>query len=915
VSAIPDLADPQEADAGAEAADGLARSELLRAALLDVVERHEPDVARLLRGEPSRAPMTTRLLARTIQAQAIWFQLLAIAEQNRDMRRRREVERVRGHDQVRGTFAHVLASAAAHGLDARAVREAVSALRIRPVITAHPTVAMRVTVLERYRRIYLRLFDLESPRWTGREREDLARALADEVELLWFTGELKLDKPTVEQEVAWGLYFFDENLFDVVPALYARIEAAYAKQFPDAPPLELPPAVFGFGSWIGGDRHANPFVTAEVTRATLRRMRLASLGRYRARLVDLARNLAVSERLLPLPEAFRARVDAALAAQPDGAAIAARNPGERFRQFIGCMRARLEATIAAAEAGEPAGAAGYPHADALIEDVAAMRDAMQAAGAQALARAFLAPLLREVQTFRFATVRLDIRENTLRINVALAEIHQAIRGEPAPPAESPAWKAWLLAELARPLPEGEQRFAAERLGPEARETLATFRTVAEMRRECDREAFGTLILSMTHSAADVLGVYLLAKHAGLFNDVQAVERCTLPVVPLLETIPDLRGAPAILRELLAVPLVQRSLHAHGGVQEVMIGYSDSNKDGGYFAANWELAKAQATLTRLGEELGVKIAFFHGRGGSVSRGGAPTGRAIAALPAGSIRGGFRATEQGEVVSYKYANRGTAHYQVELLASSVLQHVLLSEREDALVPRHEFDEAMEAISGVSWTAYRKLMESPPLLAYLQGSSPLEELSLLNIGSRPARRTQAKTLADLRAIPWVFAWTQNRHMLPGWYGIGSGLAAFVEVRRERGRELLARMFREARLFRTVIDEVEKTLLGVDLDIAREFASLVPDAAVREPIFRAIEAEHRLTCEMVLQVSGAAQVAERFPQHRRRLARRLQTMNQVSREQVQLLRELRAGGDEDVRTALLLSINCAAAGLGATG
>jgi phosphoenolpyruvate carboxylase len=247
------------------------------------------------------------------------------------------------------------------------------------------------------------------------------------------------------------------------------------------------------------------------------------------------------------------------------------------------------------------------------------------------------------------------------------------------------------------------------------------------------------------------------------------------------------------------------------------------------------------------------------------------------------------------------------------------VLISEREAALVPKHEFDEAMEAISGVSWTAYRQLMERPELLAYLQGSSPLEELALLNIGSRPARRTQASTLTDLRAIPWVFAWTQNRHMLTGWYGLGSGLSAFVEVRKARGLELLQRMFREARLFRTVIDEVEKALLTVDLDIAREFAGLIPDASVREPILRAIEAEYRLTCEMVLKVSGASELAERFPQHRRRLLRRLQTMNQVSREQVHLLRALREGQDgpehDDVRTAFLLSIHCAAAGLGATG
>ena len=455
----------------------------------------------------------------------------------------------------------------------------------------------------------------------------------------------------------------------------------------------------------------------------------------------------------------------------------------------------------------------------------------------------------------------------------------------------------------------------EDLSPDAAETLATFRTIASLRAEIDREAFGALILSMTRSAADILGVYLLAKEAGLFADAAGVERCTLPIVPLLETIPDLRRAAAILKELLAVPLVQRSLYVQGKIQEVMIGYSDSNKDGGYLTAHWELSKAQSILTRVGSEHGVAIAFFHGRGGSVSRGGAPAGHAIAACPAGSIRGQFRVTEQGEVVSFKYANRGTAAYQIELLGASVIEHVLRSEREAALVPVHEFHEAMEALSGTAWSAYRQLMELPTMLAYLQNSSPLEELSLLNMGSRPARRTQARTLADLRAIPWVFAWTQNRHMLPGWYGVGSGIKAFLDVRKERGLELLKRMFREARLFRLILDDVERTLLQVDLSIAGEYAGLVEDGAVRDPIFSRVTEEYRLTCEMILRVTGGAAVAERFPQFRRRLARRLKTINEVSREQVQLLRAHRAESNEEVRTALLMSINCAAAGLGATG
>jgi phosphoenolpyruvate carboxylase len=506
----------------------------------------------------------------------------------------------------------------------------------------------------------------------------------------------------------------------------------------------------------------------------------------------------------------------------------------------------------------------------------------------------------------------------MRINQTLSALYRVKMSAEPPGAETDEWKQWLKAELGT---ARTQRSPYEGLPEQAQETIETFRTIARLREEIDREAFGALILSMTRSAADILGVYLLAKEAGLFADAAGIERCTLPIVPLLETIPDLRRAPAILKELLSVPLVQRSLYVQGRIQEVMIGYSDSNKDGGYFTAHWELAKAQSGLTRLGKEQGVTIAFFHGRGGSVSRGGAPTGRAIAAAPAGSIRGQFRVTEQGEVVSFKYANRGTAAYQIELLGSSVVEHVLRSEREASLVPVHEFHEAMEALAGTAWSAYRRFMDSPAILMYLQQSSPLEELSLLNLGSRPARRTQAKSLDDLRAIPWVFSWTQNRHLLPGWYGIGSGLKAFLDVRRERGLDLLRRMFRDARLFRLILDEVERTLLQVDLSIAREYAGLVEDESIREPIFAQVADEYRLTCEMILKISGGACLAERFPQFRRRLARRLKTINEVSREQVQLLRAHRAAIDEgiatseDIRTALLMSINCAAAGLGATG
>ena len=425
---------------------------------------------------------------------------------------------------------------------------------------------------------------------------------------------------------------------------------------------------------------------------------------------------------------------------------------------------------------------------------------------------------------------------------------------------------------------------------------------------------------MTERPADLLGVYLLAKYAGLFYDPEGTEHCTLRIVPLFETIEDLHNAPAIMRELLAVPVVRRSLRALGQGQEVMLGYSDSNKDGGFFCSNWVLFKAQTQLTRVGEERGVPISFFHGRGGSVSRGGAPTGRAIAAQPPRSVQSRMRLTEQGEVVSAHYANHGTARFHLELLTASVLDRSLLRQAPGQKPTPPEFSEAMEALSALSYTAYRRLIEQPGLVAYYQSASPVEELAWLKMGSRPARRFGATSLDDLRAIPWVFGWSQNRHMLPGWYGVGAALENFIAVRGDHGRALLQRMFTELPLFRLIVDEAEKALTMVDLEIARRFADLVPEAEARENIFGMFEAEYRRSVGMVLAVTGEAALSERFPNFRARLESRQPMFDHVSQEQSDLIRRFRAGkgdapGKSEDFIPLLLSINCVAAGLGWTG
>jgi len=890
---------------------------LLHDCFRDVIRTHQPEIERVLAGERLDPQAPPELVARAIQAQGMWFQLLSLAEQNAAMRQRRQSEVARGYDQLRGTFAQVVSAAARAGIAADEMHTVVANLRVRPVITAHPTEAKRVTVLEKHRRLYRRLVDLEAPRWTPRERSALVENLRTEIELLWLTGELRLEKPTVEQELAWGLYFVNENLFEVVPELVDKLERALRQAYPtdrwDVPPF------FQFGSWIGGDRDGNPFVTNDVTRRTLFDNRIASLRRYRRRVADLLRALSVTERTTPIAPEFRQALARELAASGDAERIQQRNRGEVYRQFVTCMLRKLDAALTSAERRETAPETpAYRTADELIGDLRTLEAGLVAAGVGRAAELLVRPVRREVEAFRFSTFRLDVRDNSPRVNACVAALWRARNSGEPPSPTSLEWRTWLQGELARPLAPPADR-PAPPPPPEAVETLGLFRLIHEVRECLDREAVGTFVLSMTHDVADILSVYLLAKEAGLFADAAGVESCTLPIVPLFESIDDLRRAPEIVRDLLQVPLVRRTVRAQGGVFEVMIGYSDSNKDGGFLSSNWELAKTQLRLTRLGRECGVPIAFFHGRGGSVSRGGAPTGRAIAAQPAGSIQGRLRLTEQGEVVSFKYANRGTAAYQTELLAASVLEHSLKSEREQALVPTTEFDEAMEALSGAAHAAYRRLVQHPRLVDYFQAASPVEEIALLNIGSRPARRTGVRTLADLRAIPWVFAWTQNRHFLPGWYGLGTGLATFLDVRGTRGEALLKRMFHDFRLFRLVMDEVEKTLAYVDLDLARAYAELVADPWLRQEIFSLVTDEYHRTVAVVRRLTDCTELAERFPQFRQRLASRLPTLNQVNRQQIELLRRYRATAteqpSEDELAALLLSINCIAAGFGTTG
>lgn len=892
-------------------------TDLMTEQLKAVIKTRQPEILPLFIGEIEIPENNEVLLLGVLQAWSIWFQLLNIAEENTAMRRLRSIEKTRGVGRVPGTFGNVFSTSVEDGVSADKIQSLINNACIRPTITAHPTEAKRVTVLEIHRKMYLLLKELENLRWTEREREGLISDLRNEIDLLWLTGELRLEKPTVKMEVNWGLHFFEEALFQSVPEMIEKLEWALKKYYPNYK-FNIPP-FFQFGAWIGGDRDGNPFVTNDVTQQALLANRKTCLKRYQQRLAEMVQRISVSKNAVVVSEDFNQSLEKILSQSGDGENISNRNPGEVFRQYVVCMQRLLEGTIANAGGSTPRHI-GYSNADEFIDDLRQLEQGLTKANCEEQSISLITPLRREVEAFRFRTMRMDLRENSTMTNNTLAVLWKQITGKndtDNPPAfDSEAWQAWLISELERPL---EALPVFKGLDDASASTFGMFCMTKKMMKRLDREAFGNCILSMTKTVADILGLYLLAKYAGLFTDKAGIDTCTLSIVPLFETIDDLQRGSVIMEELLNIQVVRRSVEKMGGVQEVMVGYSDSNKDGGFFTANWELTKAQAKMTAVGETVGVPISFFHGRGGSVSRGGAPLGRAIAAQPAGSIHAQMRITEQGEVVSSKFANKGTAQYNMELLSSGIFMHTLKSQSEVELAPNAEIDTAIEELSNFAFEAYRKLAETEGLVDYYNAASPVEELVKMNIGSRPARRFGANSLNDLRAIPWVFAWTQNRHLVTSWYGVGSGLKKFIETHGDNADTLLEKMFNESRIFRLIIDGVEKSLPQVDIDIAKAYAALVIDEPLRARIFHMFMEEYELTKALILRTTGEKELLNRFPKFKRQFGRREKILRKVGLLQVKLVERFRGRTDDKEQlndlVPLLLSINCISAGLGSTG
>jgi phosphoenolpyruvate carboxylase len=862
-------------------------------------------VARLLAQVDALPLAEARVVAKAF---ASYFALVNLAEE--EERRRVLRERAREAAAQGAPMAETLDAALAElhtrGLTATGAGALLAGCRVMPVLTAHPTEAKRRTVLAKLQRTAGLLARLSSEAAAPQDADEARRLLREEIVALWQTDETRAARPGVLDEVRNGLFFFESTLFDVVPRLHRRLAEAVAARWPE---LASPAPLLRFGSWIGGDRDGNPNVTPEVTEAALREHKRVAIGLYLRALDRLHGHLSMAARLGVSAE-LQAGLERDAALFPEVAARAAeRYPQQPYRHRLAFLYRRLELTQeAAARPWRPdlrPRPGTYADAAELAADLRTLQDSLRRHRGQRLADGRLHDLLVQVETFGFHLATLDLRQHSERHAAALDEI-LARYG-------APGYREWpeakklevLVAELrsARPLTPAALDFS-----PATNETVELLRLVRRAHERVGPRAIDSYVVSMTRGASDVLAVLLLAKDAGVADG--------LDVVPLVETIDDLRAAPAILESLLAEPAYRAHVERRGGAQQVMIGYSDSNKDGGYLTANWELHKAQRALPAVCAKHGVALTLFHGRGGSVGRGGGPANRAILAQPPESVQGRIKLTEQGETITNRYADPELALRHLEQFCSAV---VLATANAPRPGPSRggAWQQALEELADRAHAAYRELVERPELVPYFQSTTPIDEIAHLNIGSRPARRGAGLTLDGLRAIPWVFAWTQSRVNLPGWYGLGSAIESWAGEDQARW-ELLGEMQREWRFFRALLDNARMALRKADMAIARACASLAPPE-LREPVFGRIAFEYARSERAILRLSGERDLLDGQPWLQHSIRVRNPYIDPMNYVQVALLARLRACSDpreaEAIRDAVLLTVNGIAAGLRNTG
>ncbi len=854
-----------------------------------------------------------------LQALSLAFQLLNMVEENTSAQTRRQVEHLGRQATEPGLWGQRLAELRAQGFGAEEIAAALPEVWVEPVLTAHPTEAKRSSMLEQHRQLYLLLFKRENSIWTPAEQDQIRAQIKAALERIWRTGEILPQKPDVAAERRGVLYFLREVFPEVLPRLDFRLVESWRES-------GLPPELLRgvgklprltFGVWVGGDRDGNPNVTAKTTEETLLALRQAALEVHDRNLLALAQRLSMTAMRQPPPSALaRAIRDDAARLGETGRRALERNPDQPWRQYLNLVRAKLpqpeNCTVGLAPYQ-------YRRPAEFRRDLQLLYDSLLAIGAPRLAEQEALPAIRAAEVFGFHLAALDIRQNSARHDLAAAQLLTAAGVDAA---EYPTWPpAKRLEFLRRELqsPQPLTRGGVE-LGAAARETLECYRLLASHGEEYGYDGLGSLIVSMTRSAADLLVVFLFAREAGLLRPSPAGPTCRLPVTPLFETVEDLAAAPAILREFLREPFTRANHISFGGrpLQQVMLGYSDSAKAAGLVSGQWALHRAQQALHEVAREAGVGLLFFHGRGGTISRGAGPTHRFLEALPHGSLCGAFRTTEQGETISQKYANLNTATFHLELLTAGVAATKLIHTRplqtDGGLTP------VLDALAARSQAAYEALLAAPGFLAFFGQATPIDAIEEARIGSRPSRRTGRRTLDDLRAIPWVFSWNQARFYLPGWYGVG---AALEELAANDPATFAALGARAATwpVWRYLLMNIETSLASVDPEIMAQYAALVTDPAIRRRFLDDIAAEYRRTRDTLARLLGGGFEARR-PRLWDTLVRRAPALRLLHRMQIAALAEwrdaLRNNDANRVAAALarvLLSVNAVASGLRTTG
>jgi phosphoenolpyruvate carboxylase len=835
------------------------------------------------------ANLTLHDAYRLTKAFAIYFELTNLAETNHRKRRRRAIQLAPGQPQP-GSIRALLYRLRDAGHTAETALAALARVEVTPVFTAHPTEAARRTVLFKRRRIADELEGLDRLPLTDTEVRQREASIVAEITALWQTDEVRRRPPTVRDEIKMGLDYYSDSLIATLPRLYEEFANAFLEAFGRELTIDELPTFLRFGSWIGGDRDGNPYVTPACTRDALLMARRVILEHYLSaaialmdRLSPSARQTGASAELITALERYAERM-------PWVAPLnKTRADDEIYRRYLDYMIERLRLTLDKNTSPD-----AYQNAEEFAVDLRLMRESLAANAGARLARLLLDPLLKQVATFGFHLHTLDIRQH--------ARVHERAVKE--------------LAGGRAGVDDESNAFITRAPSDETRALLEAFRTVAELKREFTPHSIRSYVISGASLSEDILTVVWLARLCGVRVEASAeASDPGLMPVPLFESIEDLRNCPRVCRELWGAPDYQPLLDSWGRHQEVMLGYSDSNKDGGMLTSAWEIYKAHRALHGVAEECDVRLRLFHGRGGTVGRGGGPTHRAIVAQPAGAFTGSLKITEQGEVLNWKYSDPVLAERNLELMVAASLEALARpAGRQEA--NEAEWERAIEEMSATAFSFYReRIAENPEVLTYFEEATPVRELEHARLGSRPARRGEARGLEDLRAIPWVFGWMQSRHVLPGWFGVGYALERFIDG--DAGRENLLRTMTERfAFFSDLIANVEIGMAKADLTIARHYAELVGDAGMRERVFSLITEEFARTRRILLRLTGQQELLGRNPVLARSIRLRNPYVDPMSMIQVALLRRKRAGLEsEELNYALAATINGIAAGLRNTG